>query len=203
MSLRALKSNSPKQFSRICWAIAAKRSRNSPSFPKTTPIISPFEFDSPTSIWPIGDYDSALSELKVLVDQGDQSSATLVKLARCFRLQGEVEEAKKLLTPLAGSKGEEAALRELADCQLELGEYAAAAQSLRDFGIERLPPAEQYDLALADYLSGKPESAASIYASATQVRQFQSRRAELEVYLLLNPDDEKARRELEMLNGQK
>ncbi len=148
-------------------------------------------------------YDAALAELKILVAQGDPSPSTLVKLARCYRLQGEVEEAKKLLTPLASSQGEEAALRELADCQLELGEYAAAAKSLRDFGIERLPPAEQYDLALADYLSGNADSAASIYASANQARQFQSRRTELEVYLILNPDDEKARRELQTLNGQK
>lgn len=148
-------------------------------------------------------YDLAMAELKVLFSQGDQTTSTQMKLARCYRLQGEVEEAEKILVTLAQSKSDDSTLRELAECQLELGEYAAAAQSLRDAGMDRLAPAEQFHLALADYLNGKPETAASVYASAAQSRQFQSRRADLEVYLILNPDDEKARKELEKLNGQK
>lgn len=148
-------------------------------------------------------YDLAMAELRVLFSQGDQTTSTKLKLARCYRLQGQVEEAEKILAPLAQSKIDEAALREFAECQLELGEYAAAAQSLRDGGMERLAPAEQFHLALADYLNGNPETAASIYASAAETRQFQSRRADLEVYLILNPDDEKARHELDKLNGQK
>jgi tetratricopeptide (TPR) repeat protein len=149
-------------------------------------------------------YEPALTELSTLVSQGDDSPTTLAKLVRCHRLLGDVEKAKSLLAPIAAASEDaqrDLAQRELAECQLELGEYAEAAKSFRTAGLERLSPSEQTDLALADYLSGKPETAESVYAAIDQARQLQSRRADLEVYLLLNPEDEKTRRELNKLNG--
>lgn len=154
-------------------------------------------------------YEAAMKELKALAAQGDDSASTTIKLARCQRLLGDVDEAKSQLTRLLSGNAipnsqsdltqREQAQRELAKCQLELGEYAAAAKTLRAAGVNHLNPEEQTDLALADYLSGNTETAANVYSAITKSRQFQSRRSDLEVYMVLNPQDEKARREMSKL----
>lgn len=156
-------------------------------------------------------YEAALRELSALAAQGDDSASTTIKLARCQRLLGQVEAAKGSLTRLlAGttmpdSQSElakrELAQRELAKCQLELGEYADAAKTLRAAGVNHLEPEEQTDLVLADYLSGNTATAETVYAAIAKARQIQGRRADLEVYMVLNPGDEKARREMARLNG--
>jgi tetratricopeptide (TPR) repeat protein len=156
-------------------------------------------------------FEPAMKELKALVAQGDDSASTTIKLARCQRFMGDVDEAKSQLTRLLSGNvipssqndltQREQAQRELAQCQLELGEYADAAKTLRAAGVNHLEPEEQTDLALADYLSGNTETADTVYSAIAKSRQFQSRRSDLEVYMVLNPQDEKARREMSRLSG--
>lgn len=151
-------------------------------------------------------YEDALEQLEAISTQDDDFPSTLIKLARCHRLLGNAEKAKALLDPIAQASASallavdrEGVLRELAQCQLELGEYAQAAQTLRAGGVENLLPADLSLLALADYLGGNPEAAHSYYSAIDKNRQLQHRRADLETYLLVNPDDEQARRELNQL----
>lgn len=154
-------------------------------------------------------YEEAMKELKALAAQGDDSASTTIKLARCQRLLGDVDEAKSQLTRLLNDNAipssqsdltqREQAQRELAKCQLELGEYADAAKTLRAAGVNHLEPEEQTDLALADYLCGNTDTAETVYSAISKNRQFQSRRSDLEVYMVLNPQDENARREMSRL----
>ncbi len=157
-------------------------------------------------------FDEALSQLRVIISQGDDSFSTLLKFAHCHRQLGAVKQAKELLAPAVDSHFTRAderelpqfqnALIELGHCELELGEYAEAAKHFRAAGLEKLPPSEQSDLAIADYMSGDVDSANNIYDSTNRNRQIAARRVDLEAYLQLNPDDEVVRKELSALKAE-
>lgn len=155
-------------------------------------------------------FAAALEDFQTLVDQDYVEPSVLLRLAICRRQLGESDQAKAILAPLLdqlppSDQGPYAlvrtqVLRELATCELELGEYASAAKHFREGGVTELLPIEQAELALAEYMAGNDAAAQEIYDAIAARRKAIGRRADLENYLALHPDDEAAKQELAELD---